>query len=154
MWEPVVGKKRSLQSDILRQKSGHGPKHRPCQSGIHLQHAERPPGSQQVSPHHFGSLWQVTHSVILWCALLAVSQRHSPGQQRLGFFNISIQLSCYFSHKLSAIQRSNTKCLSPTSTMLECRPGITLWPRPSDGFRASLHPKNGANSSYVNPLLK
>lgn len=77
-WEPVVGKKRPLQSDILREKSGHGPEHPHCQSGNHPQHAEHPPGSQQVYWHHFGFLWrgtcqQVTHCVILWCALLAVS---------------------------------------------------------------------------------
>lgn len=104
MWEPVVGEKRPLQGDILRQKSRHGPQHSHCQSGNHLQHAEHPPGSQQVYSHHFGLLWretwwQVTHSVILWCALLTVSQG-GPQEQPQGapqgsrdFFILTFQLS-------------------------------------------------------------
>lgn len=85
MCEPVVGKKRPWQSDILRQKSEHGPKHPHCHSGNCLQHAEHPPGSQQVYSRHSGLLWrgtcwQVTPSVILRCALLEVSQGGPQGQ--------------------------------------------------------------------------
>lgn len=146
MWEPVVRKKRPLQSDILTQKSGHGPKHAHCWSRNPLQHAEHPPGSQQVHSHHFGFLWRggslaghsqchpvvCTGSTTGWAPEAAPGQL--PGQQRLLYFNISIQLSHHFSYKVPAIQSSNTKCLSPTRTRLECRPAITWWSQSSEHF--------------------
>lgn len=73
-------------------------------------------------------------SVIQQCAPLALSQGglpeaapgHSLGQLSLFNFNISIQLSCHLRYAVSAMQRSNVKCLSPTSTMQEYGPAMTL----------------------------
>lgn len=103
MWEPVVGKKRPLQSDILRQKSGHGPRHPHCQSRSHLQQAEHPQAHSRFAHTVWGScggdLWQVTHSVSLWCALLAASQGGPQGQPQgtpqgsRDFFILTFQFS-------------------------------------------------------------
>lgn len=164
MWEPVAGKKRPLQSDILRHKSGHGPKHPHCQSGNHLQHAEHPPGSQQVYSHPFGILWrgtcwQVTHSVILRSALLAVSQ-DGPQRQPQGNpqgSRVSFILTFQFIFPITSVTKFQSyRAVPQNAWALQYQAGMQTSHNPMVPARwwLCIQRTGQASSSYVNTLLK